>query len=457
VDRSRALWLFDLLKSDPVGGAWLLQRYINHGKSGAVFEATGDSNDRVALKVFDPELIETFGYSVMDERINREKLVGGTAHESLVRVMDGGRHGIYCYIVMELIDAPTLDVVVNNVPRDRIRSLIAQVAAAAEHLESHGIVHRDIKPSNIAIAKDFSRATLLDFGVVRTDRGADITGPDQFLGTKRYAPPEFLARQEKDTVEGWRAITFYQLGGVLHDVIMRQRLFAEYDNDAQLFAAIAHETPRLNVTDVAPDLVSLAEACLVKSPEVRLQLVSWDRFRESEQDDTRITAIRTRVATRRACTAATDDGEPAPFDSRPVVADMSRQVEAAIRRIVIGNNQDFPPLRLRNVGADVLCVSFRPSRRFALAHNLAVYIRTTVLDALSQAISLEFSAIIFDALDGDQSSPAPSAVLRYRSIYNDVYSAQAVAVHLEEVLYRALDAAQSVGPDLLTGGYVEVL
>jgi hypothetical protein len=66
----------------------------------------------------------------------------------------------------------------------------------------------------VAISHDFEHCTLLDLGVIRPVGIAEITDERQrhFIGTLRYSPPELLIREEQDTPEGWRAITFYQLG-----------------------------------------------------------------------------------------------------------------------------------------------------------------------------------------------------------------------------------------------------
>src|SRR5690606_400695 len=100
-----------------------------------------------------------------------------------------------------------------------------------------------------------------------------------FVGTLRYSSPEFLLRAEQDTLEGWRAITFYQLGAVLHDLIMRRPLFAEFTEPfALLVEAVKSQRPEIHADDVPPELVLLAQNCLAKSPEARLALVSWNDF-----------------------------------------------------------------------------------------------------------------------------------------------------------------------------------
>ena len=46
-----------------------------------------------------------------------------------------------------------------------------------------------------------------------------------FLGTLRYASPEFLLRREQDSPDGWRAVTTYQIGTVLYEMIHVSRVF----------------------------------------------------------------------------------------------------------------------------------------------------------------------------------------------------------------------------------------
>jgi serine/threonine protein kinase len=72
---------------------------------------------------------------------------------------------------------------------------------------------------------EFKRLVLLDLGVLRPIAGSTLTdanGIQAFVGTLQYSSPEFLLRQEEESLDGWRSLTFYQIGGVLHDLIMRR-------------------------------------------------------------------------------------------------------------------------------------------------------------------------------------------------------------------------------------------
>jgi len=260
MDSARAKRISEELRGQFIGD-WAVRSYIAHGKSAVVLKAE-KSGQVAAIKVFDPELIETFGPEVQANRIQRELSLRGRLHDNLVQILDGGecsQKNLF-FVVMEFLDWPTLATVLSDVPRERIWPLIAQVAGAARFLETLGLVHRDIKPDNIAISRDFRTAKLMDLGVLRPFGDSHWTDHDQrtFIGTLQYASPEVLFREEKDTAEGWRAVTFYQLGAVLHDMIMRKRILERFSGPfALLVEAVRKEIPRVAADDVPPDLVLL--------------------------------------------------------------------------------------------------------------------------------------------------------------------------------------------------------
>ena len=115
------------------------------------------------------------------------------------------------------------------------------------------------------ISGDFSKAILLDLGVLLPIGAESLTDVDQrqFIGTLRYSSPEFLFRQEENTIEGWRAVTFYQLGAVLHDLLMKKVLFEDFtDPFPRLVEAVKSEKPHIASEDHR--CVHLANRCLMK-------------------------------------------------------------------------------------------------------------------------------------------------------------------------------------------------
>jgi eukaryotic-like serine/threonine-protein kinase len=281
LDTAQAKAFADSLQGQEING-WKVSGYYDAGKSAVVVAATR-REQHAALKVFHPELIERFGRSVQLERIAREQRLVGHSHPNLVQIFDGGECTStgHLYVAMEPLPFPSLRKMITHIPLDAVPRIVAQVASAARFLEDLDLVHRDIKPENIAISPDFSRAVLLDLGVLKPIFDANITDVDarRFVGTLRYSSPEFLLRREKQTKEGGRAITFYQLGAVLHDMIMRRPLFHHLgDPYSELVQAVLNERPEIFGDDVRS--VSLAKRCLVKNPDTRLEIVQWSEFLE---------------------------------------------------------------------------------------------------------------------------------------------------------------------------------
>lgn len=276
-------------------GGWTLVRILGVGGSAAVLE--GRHADQIAaVKVYSPNAgLEEEAKT--RARVARTLAAANKPHPHLIAHYDGGACATtgLLFVAMQLVDGGSLAHAISSFPVSNARLVISQVAAAARHLEEAlGLAHRDIKPANIAINEQLDRATLLDLGVVRPlVETSDLTDTSKrpFIATRRYAPPEFLARRESPTIEAWRAITFYQLGGVLHDMLTRSKLFARHTDHDALVHAIATEIPVIAAPEAPSDLVRLASDCLHKDPDVRLRRVDWVRF----ENDPASTAVDRRL------------------------------------------------------------------------------------------------------------------------------------------------------------------
>lgn len=279
----RATALLNELRGRRVGG-WLIQDLINHGKSAAVFRATRNGCDG-ALKIFDAELVAQYGEVTQLTRIERELSLRNKRHEHLIRIFDGGRcvDTNRLFVAMQLIDGKPLSQALGMIPREHIPRIIQEVASAARFLEGLTMAHRDIKPDNIMYSPKSGKSTLLDLGVLRPINSVSTATDDNnerpFIGTLQYSPPEFLLREEEDSVSGWRAVTFYQLGAVLHDLIEQRPIFSEHQHPyARLVNAIQDTQPSFEATDVPHELILLAQNCLIKNWQTRLHVVNWEHF-----------------------------------------------------------------------------------------------------------------------------------------------------------------------------------
>lgn len=422
MDAAQAQILVDSLLNTVVGG-WQIDAFLGKGKSAVVLSCTRGA-EVGAIKVFHPELIQRYGKAVQLERILREKSLVGASHPHLVRILDGGECETtgHLYVVMERLPYANLHDELQNIPPEAIPHLISQVASAARFLEDRNLAHRDIKPENIAVSPDFSKAILLDLGVLRPVGSSNLTDVDQrpFIGTLRYSSPEFLERKEEDTLDGWRSVTFYQLGAVLHDLLMKRVLF-EDDSEPypRLVRAVLENIPQIHAANAK--CVALANHCLLKNPITRLELVTWERFQVLPADDpVTLSLTRDRIKQRQkffqaAATPAKSTGSAQKL-SRKALDDVCNRVESRIASLM--NDLQAFPLRTTQSVKDVehgvceTCVHFEKDLQKGLPFRISVLLRLSLLDENSgkPIFRAEGAAAMANEEISHDQMPAPSLI-----------------------------------------------
>jgi hypothetical protein len=115
--------------------------------------------------------------------------------------------------------------------------------------------------------------------------GTDHDGQLPVVATARYSPPEYLFRLLPPSSELWHALTVYQLGALLHDLIMRRPLFqSEYlesrENRYRFAWLVATAVPKVQADDVDQDLVFTARRALDKDWQQRSSLELEDFLEE---------------------------------------------------------------------------------------------------------------------------------------------------------------------------------
>jgi len=246
---------------------------LNYGNSAAVFRAISDGKE-YAVKIFDTD----FDDGIEGKRIEQEISLKGHGIPNLVEIIDGGKYELegesYYYIVMPLLDGKNLKqyIQAEHYDQDFITKVVATLLQVTEQLLTRSIAHRDIKPENIQVTLS-GDLVVMDLGVLKFVGTQSFTDNDgkHFIGTHRYGPPEFIQRNEEDNENGWRAVNLYQIGGVLHDLIMKKELFAEAVPQANLIVAILEQKPNIENAAVDPRLISLAHNLLAKDWKKRLE------------------------------------------------------------------------------------------------------------------------------------------------------------------------------------------
>jgi serine/threonine protein kinase len=289
----------------PQGGA-SRPDFINAGGSAAVYRVSINGVSR-AVKAFNPQLFEGVVGDASRKRLDVQRRLINHDCPSLVQTYAVDESEGTVFIQMEDIEWPQLKDVLAGCPDDSIVPLLTQLVEAVRYLECKGVVHRDIKPENIHVSPDFSKLKLLDLGVARDfdtasteDSGAtDQPGQRPFLATAQYSSPEYLFRLDEPTTKLWSALNIYQIGAVLHDLIMKRPLFHEemlLANRWLVAKAVLTKIPSFkeaNPTRLV-GLKALAAKCLVKDMDLRLQLIGWDDFAFKNESDP-MNALRKRL------------------------------------------------------------------------------------------------------------------------------------------------------------------
>ncbi|MEJ8278890.1 serine/threonine-protein kinase [Pseudonocardia spirodelae] len=177
-----------------LGGRYRLEGLLGQGGMSDVHRATDTRLNRpVAVKIFgaadDPSA---------DQRFEQEaQVMANLRHPGLVAVHDFAVESDRAYLVMELVDGPTLKDVVarEDLPPEDIRRIGTEVAQTLAYVHSQGVTHRDVKPSNILIDAD-GRARLADFGIAALLGADGHTAAGEIIGTPAYLSPEQVQGRE---------------------------------------------------------------------------------------------------------------------------------------------------------------------------------------------------------------------------------------------------------------------
>ncbi|MBL7128745.1 MAG: serine/threonine protein kinase [Ignavibacteria bacterium] len=257
---------------------YLLRKRIGGGASSDVFLSEAVFNkklhslpEKAALKIYKSWIFEKFYEQLL--RIDREvSIMRSIRHKNLVRVYDRGNirigDSLRIYIIMEVIDGQTLtDWLKLNHPlsENNIIFILIEICNGIISLHEKGIFHRDIKPDNIMIRAFDNTPIVLDFGVIKVI-GDELTDSHEFLGTRRYAAPEYLF--------GFKQIDFdrvdvYGVGGIAYSLIEGCKLFPEITNDITLIEAVKNHIPKIRTSNISEKLKNFTYSMLDKTPKNR--------------------------------------------------------------------------------------------------------------------------------------------------------------------------------------------
>ena len=187
--------------SPAIGRYRLTGKELGRGGMGVVYEAMDpDLRRKVAIKTINLAGAE----NAEDLRKGLEKearLAGALSHPGIVVIHDMVVQHPYVYVVMELLDGPSVHEILKAgpAPFGKALDILQQVAAALDYAHQNNIVHRDIKPQNLMFHQG-NLVKITDFGIATIALAAKSTGTTAGLGTPQYMSPERI--QMSPVVDG---------------------------------------------------------------------------------------------------------------------------------------------------------------------------------------------------------------------------------------------------------------
>lgn len=248
---------------------YVLESLIATGGMGAVWRGRDETLGRgVAIKVLDPELARDA--DILEGFRAEATAAARLSHPGIVRVFDTGVDGEVCYIVMELVEGPTLaESLVRDGPMapEEAARIARDILDALSHAHSEGVVHRDVKPTNVLTGDHVIKVT--DFGIAKAAFAhSDLTTTGTLLGTAKYLAPEQATGKSVDA-----RTDLYALGVVMYEMLTGRVPFeAETDlATAMLRLTQSPTAPRALRRGIPRGVERVVMRALARDPDDRFQ------------------------------------------------------------------------------------------------------------------------------------------------------------------------------------------
>jgi len=297
-----------------VDSRYELGERIASGGMADVFAARDRTLDRrVAIKRLRADLPDE---GARDRFTREAQALAGFSHPNAVAVYDAGDDGDGPYIVMELVEGPTLAAYLRErgqLSFEEATSILEQMLAVLGAAHARGIVHRDVKPANVLLAED-GHVKLADFGIAKvlSDAGGDLTLQGHVLGTPTYLAPERVAGHEATPQSD-----LYSVAVIGYEMVAGKPPFKGEHMAATLAAHQRAPIPSLlGVRPDAPDAyLDVIERGLAKDPDARF--ASADAMREALTQPAYESTQAVRTMTMPIAPVPLRDPEPTPTPAPP--------------------------------------------------------------------------------------------------------------------------------------------
>jgi serine/threonine-protein kinase len=234
-----------------------------------VYRAYHMSLDRfVAIKLLHAFLADDPEFKSRFEKEARN--IARLKHPHIVQVYDfeNDPENDSYYMVMELIDGPTLKDVLfrlseqgQGMPLAEALRIMREAAGALAYAHSQNMIHRDVKPANLMLDKD-NRVVLTDFGIAKIVTGIQFTASGGMVGTPAYMAPEQGLGEAGD-----ERSDLYSLGVIFFQLVTGR---LPYEGDTPLSIILKH------LNDPTPSARAYNPELPVEADQIISRLMSKD-------------------------------------------------------------------------------------------------------------------------------------------------------------------------------------
>jgi eukaryotic-like serine/threonine-protein kinase len=250
-----------------LGGRYRLVSPIARGGMATVWVADDPIlSRRVAVKILRSDIAADEGTRA---RFRHEAIAAARlSHPNIVSTYDTGDDDGIAYIVMELVEGPTLRHLIDQqggLPVADVIRIGKQVADALNAAHRAGLVHRDVKPANVLVPVA-GPVKVTDFGIAKAAGTDDLTRTGTVMGTARYLAPEQVNGRPTDP-----RTDVYALGLLMYEALCGHPPFGGDSEIATAMARLTTAAPavRAERPEVSQALDDVIHRCLARQPSAR--------------------------------------------------------------------------------------------------------------------------------------------------------------------------------------------
>ncbi|MCO4699516.1 protein kinase [Streptomyces sp. RO-S4] len=259
-----------------IAGRYRLQGQLGRGGMGVVWRATDQLLGRdVAVKElpFDETLTAADARRQRDRTLREARALAQLSHPNIIVVHDVVEDDERPYIVLELIDGPSLaDRVAADGPVGAAEAarIGVDLLGALRAAHTAGVLHRDLKPANVLLENDTDRVLLTDFGIAQMPGSTTLTESGTFVGSPEYTAPERMSGARTGPESD-----LWSLGALLCEALSGESPFRRDSLSGVLHAVVVDEIrPPAQAGPILPVVLGLLE----RDPDRRLDADRAERM-----------------------------------------------------------------------------------------------------------------------------------------------------------------------------------